>query len=177
MGYSSDDLIAPAVLYMNPGVTREEFSTLLNRTHSMIFPTPGMEICEYRKTAENLRFHTGLEGLAQLLGLNFAERFKQFQEPTFDDHGLLIRPPNYGGESEGGRFFVTVHKGYRFCENQVTNTQYHEEIKVGDFWEDPEGGFEKGIVQKILKFEQIEDEMFPYNYEIEFTPVEEEIGD
>lgn len=71
MGYPYHKLIAPAILFKNPGITREEFVEILDQTHSPLF----REYAEeepwdyYDEKFEDERYHSGLEGLAQFLGL------------------------------------------------------------------------------------------------------------
>ena len=61
MGYPYNELIAPAILLTNPGITREEFIKLLDETHSSC-------IHEYRPgdpwdyyVYEDEIYHRGLE--------------------------------------------------------------------------------------------------------------------
>ena len=96
MGYAYDELVAPAILFKNPGITKEEFVKLLDLTH-----TPYLW---YRSTLDqawdyydpenvNERYHSGLEGLAHLLNLPNTEQFCRFQETRYDENDLQIDPP------------------------------------------------------------------------------------
>jgi hypothetical protein len=72
MGYPYDKLIAPAVLHMNPGITREQFAELLDSTHSnntKAYEDAGVPWDVIDESGENQDYHNGLEGLARFLNL------------------------------------------------------------------------------------------------------------
>src|SRR3989344_1701856 len=96
MGFPYNELIPPAILLDNPGITKEEFVRLLDKTHSFSF-------CEFEKEDpwncsahieyEDKKYHQGLEGLACILNLEYSEQYKKFHKNSVDEYGLNIRPP------------------------------------------------------------------------------------
>ena len=155
MGYAYNELVAPAVLLGNPGITREEFVTLLDQTHSSCFHEyKPEEPWEYHtKQTEDSKYHRGLEGLAAILGLEDSQRFVKSQQPKVDENGLLIRAPLMLPAREGSdhKFEVVVHERNVFEEPKLEEANSWDELSVGDIWEEVMMGAERGIVLKILK--------------------------
>ena len=77
MGYYYSELIAPAVLFDNPGVTASEYTRLLDQTDRYFLYSP----------ADPYR-------LAKKLSLAHTRQFKNFNQSTTDFQGLEIFPPS-----------------------------------------------------------------------------------
>lgn len=100
MGCANNWLIPPAILFNNPGITREEFVELLNETRTgygkLEFHNP-----EAWKKApwnfigdEDTDCHKGLHGLAGILGLNFGEDFKKIKWKDDEEYELSLICPS-----------------------------------------------------------------------------------
>ena len=188
MGYPYNELVAPAVLLANPGITREKFAALLDQTHSSSFKEyQQSEAWDYydARFEDNL-YHRGLEGLAHILSLEYSEPYKEFiapPNPKTDENGLLIHPPrNFSSVPHIGtvedivksRFVVIVHKR-NIVEPRMRTTRYSwDRLSIGSIWEEVQLGEEMGIVTKIFTETELnegEDDMdngpnWEYNMEI-----------
>ena len=160
MGFPYNDLIAPAILLDNPGITRKEFVRLLDRTHSSSYK-------EYKDDEDwnfyDIRFedpgyHNGLEGLARILGLEVTSAYKEFvdpEKPKVDEYGLIIHPPRYinlsgASDNENLPYQVRIHKG-NVVRKPERVTQYSaDKLEKGAVWEETQIGFDRGIVVEIL---------------------------
>jgi hypothetical protein len=71
MGGPNTYLLPAAVLYENPGVTREEFADLLNQIHFSLegYPYPEKPWEEYDLDEEDIGLHLGLYGLSSVLSI------------------------------------------------------------------------------------------------------------
>lgn len=154
MGYPYNELVAPAVLWMNPGVTREELVELLDQTHS----SGGFGIGEERPwdyvgKCEDDSYHNGLTGLARKLYLCDSGEYEKFKEPSSDEHGLLIRPPCFLGFSEEKkRFEVVVHERNVFGAPKRIVERSMKGLSIGDFvdWQGM-ASVEEGLISKIFE--------------------------
>jgi hypothetical protein len=83
MGYPYNKLIAPAILLMNPGVNRDKFIELLDHTHSTFFHEykPEEPWDHYEKNWEDKKYHDGVEGLAEILCLDYSDQYKKLKGP------------------------------------------------------------------------------------------------
>ncbi len=154
MGYAYNDLVAPAILYGHPGITREEFVRLLDKTHSSnIYEYKAKQPWDYYNKNEDERYHKGLGGLAGILGLEYTQRFREFQQPWIDENKLLIKPPCLLTALPGKRhkFEVVVHERNVFEEPRQIQSCSWSKLGEGDIWEETMIGFDKGFVLKIIK--------------------------
>jgi hypothetical protein len=165
MGYTYNDLVAPAILLDNPGITREGFAKLLDQTHSSCFHEykPEDKWDYYNKETEDDNYHRGLEGLAYILGLEDSQNFIEFQQPKADENGLLVKPPLMLPAREGAdyQFEVIVHEKNVFEEPRIEQDQSFGKLKIGDIWEESMTGYDTGIILKILdeiKYQKGEEE-------------------
>ena len=165
MGYLYYELIPEAILLDNPGITKEEFVKLLDKTHSSKFreykEDPRWDYHDPRDDIQE--HHNGLEGLAQTLNLEHTKEFTEFQTPKEDENGLYIRPPMFipGEQAEemieraGRKPHVIVHiKNIIHKPKEVEQLSW-EKLKPGDIWEECQMGMEKGLVEKIIKEESL----------------------
>jgi len=196
MGYPYYELIPEAILLDHPGITKEEFIELLDRTHASKYREynkKGEKAWDYHDPRDDMQeHHNGLEGLAQTLRLEHTKEFAEFQTPKEDENGLYIRPPMFlpGDMAEemlegaGRKPHVIVH-----IKNIIHNPEEVEQLswdklKPGDIWEECQMGMEKGLVEKIIKeeslVEQDEDDEEPtvsgpqYRYTMVIRPIEKE---
>jgi len=194
MGYPYNELVAPAVLLANQGITREKFAALLDQTHSSSFKEyQQSEAWDYydARFEDNL-YHRGLEGLAYILGLEYSETYKALiapSNPEIDKHGLLIHPPrNFSSVPHIGtvedtvksRFVVVVHKR-NTIEPRMRTTRYSwDRLSIGSIWEEVQLGEEMGIVTRIFTETELnegEDDMDNdpnWEYDMEIKPFYEE---
>ncbi|MDD2823495.1 MAG: hypothetical protein PHQ59_05460 [Candidatus Daviesbacteria bacterium] len=93
MGYCYHELVPPAILLDNPGLTKEEFIEQLDQTHVSQFQEFKIKDPWDSHDEEETIYHQGLSGLVDILGLEEGGRFLQTQTPTIDANGLKIRPP------------------------------------------------------------------------------------
>ncbi len=191
MGYPYNDLIAPAILFDNPGITREEFVELLDQTHSSHMPEYKNEDPwnYYAKEQEDDRYHQGLEGLAGLLRLEYSSKYKKFGKPTTDENGLLIHSPymlpitkftpdELRPVETKYKFEVRIHTKNVVESPKVIKKFAWGKLKVGNIWEECQLGEERGIVTKIFKEKYIgskeEDDPLntspQYEYKMEIKP-------
>ena len=161
MGYPYDELIPPAVLADNPGITKEEFLDLLNQTHSTTFTEFKMsdpwDSFDSDNSSLQTTFQKGMWGLAEVLNLRYSESFQHFQEPTRDKNGLFVQPPSLlvysRKEQDQGscRFEVEVHLKNIAKKSSVVEELSWDKLKEGNVWRDPMVGDMSGIVTKIIK--------------------------
>ncbi len=168
MGYPYNKLIAPAILRDNPGITKEQFIELLDQTHST-------SLHEYEKTSswssykpnyEDMVYHNGLEGLANLLNLKLRRKFNSFTKPRVDEHGLRVRAPelipgettNYTiGKDAVRKPQITLHKKNVVEKPKRIKSLSWDKLKIGEVWEHCMGG-DRGIVLKIIKEKKLRDD-------------------
>ncbi len=157
MGYAYNCLIVPAVLFDNPRITREQFVALLDKTHSSwIREYPSEAPWDSFYPDEDDENHHGLEGLAQLLGLEHSSGYNSFQKQKLDENGLTIGAPwllhvDKEDEKAGYKFEVNVHEKNVFEEPRLEESCSWGKLKVGDVWKDTMMGSGRGIVLKIFK--------------------------
>jgi hypothetical protein len=165
MGYPYNTLIAPAILWENPRVTREEFAELLDRTHS----SNTREYKEeedwdfYNPRIEDSNYHDGIEGVAYFLCLGNTEEYLDFVHgATSDENGLTILPPYWRPlddektEESGYRYELVRHIGNEFDPVSRSKELSWDKLKVGSLWEETMMGAEKGVVTKIYSGGPIE---------------------
>jgi len=127
MGFPNIYHIAPAILYMNPGVNRDEYFSLLDKTHGSSWAwhfgegSEKVPLTYYDPTQEDSLFHS-LDGLASLLELGYSEEYNAFREKRFDANGLPIKPVFfYPDFPEKGRYTAFIHeKNIIGTERQIT---------------------------------------------------------
>ncbi len=184
MGYPYNILVAPAVLYLNPGITKEEYIQLLDETHSSCFREYTREDSweEYRVEDEDKSFHNGISGLARILNLEYSDEFKKFQKYNEDDSGLIIHPIQMFPDERKGclKYVVIIHERNEVGDLKVVNELSWGQLKEGDIWGDVFCGTDKGIVAKILTEDKLydkdenDDEGSPkYSYKMQIRSIEE----
>jgi hypothetical protein len=183
MGYAYDELIAPAVLLDNPGLTREEFVELLDQTHSSSFHEYDFDCPWGNYTEDTLNtYHEGIEGLASILGLKFSRKYKKFKKLKKDENGLGVEAPiicHLTAEEQkklNKKVAVLVHLENKI-EAEIAVQEYsYKKLKAGDIWEDIMDTGETGLVTKIIeeKYHKDEDEFSPgpeYYYKLRVKPI------
>ena len=93
MGYAYNELVPAAILFENPGISREKFVDILNSTNTSWCHQykPEEEWTHHDETNDD--FHNGLGGLANILGLEESKKYAEFQKPIVDENRLCVRPP------------------------------------------------------------------------------------
>lgn len=165
MGYAYNELVAPAILFKNPNITREEFVTLLEQTHiSFHYSYSSEQEWDYHNPEyPERRYHDGLNGLARILRLSNTKKFCEFQETKQDENGLFIRAPYLipAPSKADHKYEVIVHQGYSIGKAQIREGELsYERLKPGDVWQEPYIGDESGLVTSIINesFIGIQDE-------------------
>lgn len=189
MGFPYNELIAPAILLDNPGITREEFIKLLNKVHSFSiyeFKEGDPWNCKAYMKHEDKEYHQGLEGLAHILSLECNKQYKIFKKHSVDEYGLFIRSPyclpldKKQKENSGYKFEVICHIRNILGESQVVRELSWGKLKVGDMWEECQLGEDKGLVGKIFEekcfYDPEEKDRFAsegprYEYKMEIAPI------
>jgi hypothetical protein len=188
MGYAYNELIAPAILWMNPGITREEFVKLLDNTHSTWHYQykPEQAWDYYDPKFEEDRYHGGLGGLAAILRLDCSKEYAEFNKDVKDELGLYIRPPyareveEVEKEFEGFKYVVAVHKKNIVDPAEVWHNQPSvEKVVVGQMFYELYEGYPHGFVEEILKEEDYtnkteeegRDHGVNYYYDLKVRPV------
>lgn len=185
MGFPYHELVPPAILFRNPGITREEFIRILDRTRASYLHEYD---CKGSWGRIKRRFlvpehHKGLEGLASLLGLRNTEAFIDFQTPRSDENDLLLEPPILIPLSDEDAFFPTFRYEVWLHEKNLLQTRKRitefswGRLSVGDIWTECMMGAEKGIVRAIHKenkFRERKDEFDSgpeYEYTLDIEPI------
>ena len=153
MGFPYNELVAPAVLWINPGITREEFVKLLDETHSADFHEYKDESWDYHsENTDDPMFHRGLGGLASILGLENNPKFNDFQQARQDENDLWLPPPQMLPARDGAdyKYDVTVSEKYVFEEPQMAESCSWDRLSVGEVWTEPQIGCKRGIVLEIF---------------------------
>jgi len=191
MGYAFTDLIAPAILFLHPGITREQFVDYLSKTHCSEFPPyEEKDPWDIHPNDKYPRYHGGLEELAEILFLKKTRKYKEFQEPRTDENGLRVCAPvksNYNqGVFQEFRPNIRVHiKNILEKPKRVTEYSF-EKLKDGDFWSDVYG-FSSAKVLKIFSERELKnkephsEESFPdedcdpkWQYDMEISEISSE---
>ena len=102
MGAPNNNLIPIAILYLHPGITKEEYVCLLDNTISGYGLKPfcsdevWLKLPWHRFANEDPYFHEGLHGLAELLMINITESYKAYlQQEQKDEHGIALSHPSF----------------------------------------------------------------------------------
>ena len=127
MGFPNIHYIAPAILYMNPGINRDEYFNLLNKTHGSSWAWHSGEGSEkvpltyYDPAQEDSLFHS-LDGLASLLHLGYSDEYNVFRETRWDANDLPIKPIFfYPDFPEKGKYTAFIHETNKLdTEKQIT---------------------------------------------------------
>lgn len=125
MGYPYAELVGPAILLDNPGVTKEEFSGLFDATHTSDYKEFSFKDKWSAHEKKSKHKEMGLGRLAQMLKLEDSPDFMKFQEPSFDENGLPLQAPIcipviplYWGKEDPG-YEVYIHEGNEIAGNDV----------------------------------------------------------
>ncbi len=183
MGYAYDELIAPAVLFDNPGLTKKEYVNLLAQAHPSSFHEyeydyPWGSFKEDPLTEQT--YHNGLEGLANILGIEFSKSYDEFMVRRKDENGLSINPPfrctlrEEDRKALNKKWEVLVHLENKIDAETVVKEISYDQLKEGEIWRDWAG--EVGLITKILNetYQKDEDEFSPgpeYSYELKIKPI------
>jgi hypothetical protein len=176
MGAVNVNFVVPAILLDNPGVTREEFSDLLNQIHVGDPPKHYQEWDKIGPIEKEMvkydsgiipSFHHGVYGLAKHLGLNYiGEKY-----PNFNIE--LSTPYIYSGRSasvskrldviirdddntwQRPKYKVSVHKSDKLTSSRVELTEFFQEIEINKILDcEDEKAF---VVRKILEKSDYDD--------------------
>lgn len=147
-----NDLIAPALLLRNPGVTREEFVQLLDNTHSSSYEYEPEYAWDYwDNELQDKIYHRGLNGLASILGLEESIEFIKFQQPRMEGNHRISAPEMFPArEGRSHRFEVTTYdkntqKEEKFNSEEELYTkwpQFNPEFRMD--WTQEGGSFNIG---------------------------------
>jgi hypothetical protein len=158
MGYANIYHIAPAVLHMNPGVTRDEYLHLLNQTHGSSYPfhfetePEKIPLTFFNEKEDDFYFHS-LEGLASLLELGRSKEYEEFQKTKFDEDGIPIETPYWypriSGKGTFTLFFNEKNETKEIIENVITKQT--STIKINDVLNFNDNEFPNVLVKKINK--------------------------
>ncbi len=158
MGFAYVDLIPAAILLDNPGITREEFSELLDKTHYSWIKRYEREDPwdSYNFNEPDIKdYHSGLNGLAKVLGLTESKEFIKFQKPRVDENGLFVKAPDLwpARKEDEHAYEVVIHEKNVFEPTKVIEALSWTKLQVEDIWKEVQLSIEKGIVTRI--FEEI----------------------
>jgi hypothetical protein len=193
MGYAYNELVAPAVLFNNPGITREEFVKYLDETHTSwrYRYNPEQAWDFYNPEYVEERYHNRLRGLASILRLPNTEQFCKFQESRIDENDIFVKPPYIipAPPDTNYKFEVIIHKQNVVGKPKSMEGEYSfEKLKLGDFWEEPQTGNECGFVKEIIReqfigkqrvkgdpnYQEFPEEQSPqYKYDFIMRPIRE----
>jgi len=141
MGCANNWLIAPAVLYNNPGITKEEFVELLNETRTGDGDLKFYNFDHWKNALWNFvgveddSYHKGLHGLAFILGLNYSDSFNKIKWKDKDSRGFRLKPPflsvdSYLVDGKWKTFYlVDIHTGNKSLESRI-----FQEIETHKFY-------------------------------------------
>src|SRR3989344_4005837 len=193
MGYAYHELVLPAIMLDNPGLTRDEIVETLGQTHYSEHQKQDPDSpWDVYPPKEPDSYQVRLRKLAEWLRLGVSEAFKDFQSPKKDEAGFLLRAPKldylqlWKGKPTPKAIWVyqiTTHLGNRLGSTQIFSTLSSDEIKVGEDAKDVEHLFNEPTVYvtKILNgisrkqeewlFEG-EDPSYQYRYTLGLTPAD-----
>lgn len=181
MGYAYTELIIPAVLFLNPGKTKEELLDLLKSVKYSDFEEYSENDSWSLEKDDFLPRCFDLESLASHFCLPRTVAFKNFQKKTFDKNGLTIFPPNFYKHLEKKEFSVILHKGNILKKRKIINHAFsYEKLSLGNLYVGIIDG-EAGIVNEILSEEKLSDNISKedsfddsprFSYELKITPVQ-----
>src|SRR3972149_111057 len=148
MGAANNWLIPPAILYNNPGITKEEFVELLNETRTGYGSLAFHNFKSWKKApwdfvgSEDYDYHEGLHGLAKILGLNHTREFKKIKWKDKDREGFPLSSPSLwirpflSNEKWQVSYEVSVHIGNNNSESEKAEGWEFEITKEGDIFQD-----------------------------------------
>ncbi|MFB6075792.1 MAG: hypothetical protein ABEK17_01475 [Candidatus Aenigmatarchaeota archaeon] len=136
MGYARVELIPPAVLHMNPGVTREEYLELLEN-----IPFTLAEFYDSDKdwddveTGEYSLINDGLEELGGILNLSFTNEYREFQSEERDENDLVIESPRKEYDCDEEVYRVLNHRENEIIEDGIVELSVADGLEEGDvYW-------------------------------------------
>lgn len=181
MGYMYHELVIPAFLLDNPGLTKEELVERFSRMPSGLdhfeedFPLEG-------RFDSAFPLMKNLDEFADKFRIKYKQEFIDFDSNRKEDeNGLYIDSPKiHEPENSQYKYVVVIHKeNIVHPPKRTTQWSWHE-LSIGSIWEEVQNGEETGIVRKI--FEVInspsgnEDEPCDgpsYRYDMELSLIEE----
>jgi hypothetical protein len=136
MGFPNIYHIAPAILYLHPGITRDEYLTLLDGTHGSWnwHWGPGSEkipLTFFDPKQDDKMFHS-LHGLASLLCLDNSAGYIDHITNKLDENGITVRSPYYFPDfPDKGKICMFVHEKNEIQTEKRIEYFGGREIKVG----------------------------------------------
>jgi hypothetical protein len=133
MGYPYHELISPAILLDNPGITKEEFSSKLQATH---YSTD--EIDQSAPWDSSLPNTFAPPQLPEILGLSYTPGFTRFQQPRRDRNYLDINAPKMDTvfQQVDGHLTAVGYKVIRHIGNDLGEV---ESLDIYDYGKVQEG--------------------------------------
>ena len=117
MGYPYNELISPAILLDNPGLTKDQYIRQFQETHSS--PFVEFDITDPWDSFFK-RGDIRSDRLPRVLNLKYSEEYEKFQTPTKDQSGLPLYPPSLISSSTEDGF---IYKVIKHIGNQPENSQ------------------------------------------------------
>jgi hypothetical protein len=156
MGFPYNDLVTSAILFGNPGITREELVELLANTHSASTYEYGPDEPwdSYTPESQDDLYHRGLGGLAGLLGLKVSRYFEglvldESGEIKEDSNGLVFDEPHSwwsADRNDPDHYHVIVHEENVLGE--IVNEQHSSVTQLEPGYNQRYGGFIREIVSE-----------------------------
>ncbi len=178
MGFVYDELIPAAVLFDNPGITKEEFVKLLSKikvSTSTYTKKDSFNTCS--KKATRAKFGFGLlklYSLANFLGVEESKNFKKSLKPSLDKNNLWLSKPWFSYWLEPDSFYIDLHHKNIIGSEKIINDFSYSELEESNFPDKPPSkhshlffnafsGEPIGVVKKILtktEFDQYSSEQY-----------------
>ncbi len=150
MGYAMDFLIPAAIMYANPGLTREEYAEVLRQIR---FPASRLMIEDFEYVGGEYAssdYKAGLFSVARILGLEPTQEYKEFSKPVKDEKGLNVYAPSIRPIVRPivGAFLEPMYKVTLHLQNKVTVPKKKVEV-----WRHVSNKNEKFKPQEIIDME------------------------
>lgn len=146
MGVADDFLVGPAILYNNPGITREEFAELLL--------VPQLSDFKFKKSDPwrdfpigfpSTKYFGGLNGIAHLLNLEHSADFMDKTSRKETPEGIVYSDFNVcnlvflrGYTPQEDDLYVYEHKEVELLEEYDTESIFYISPEIGQNWDNPE---------------------------------------
>ncbi len=158
MGYIYTELIPPAILYDNPGLTKAEFIQMLDNTRSSGGEVDKTKPWSYSKDHVLSDFHLGSGGLARVLGLEESDEYRKLQAIRLGRYDLPIYPPldlmvldDYDNDLLRVMYEVHIHHGHEFGRTRVMNLSAFSQPVIGTLVDLDGKYWCEGVVTEILQ--------------------------
>lgn len=171
MGFPYHELIAPAILLDNPGLTKDQFINHFQNTHFYEFFEPERsDPWDKFPPREDLRS----DRLPRILNLPYSQAFIDFQASTTDSLGLILNAPilNTNYKDSKLEFEVISHIENKLGPTKLIKSKFRENIKEGkslsiedesSYYQDPT--YTNYIVDKIFEKKYLKRRYFSYTLE------------